>query len=58
MDYHLAMAMGHDAADRQMRREGRTTWNIDDWNLAAETVERLYPTEQGAEDARRAACNC
>ncbi len=40
MTPQLAMAAGWDAANRRMRREGRTTWNEDDWNHAAEVYER------------------
>lgn len=39
--YKIAMAAGRDAANKQMRQAGRTSWNEDDWNLAAEIVERL-----------------
>jgi hypothetical protein len=41
MDYKLAMAAGRDAANRQMRKAGRTAWNEDDWNTAASLVQRL-----------------
>lgn len=34
-------ASSQDAADMQMRAAGRTRWNDDDWNLNAETLERL-----------------
>ena len=37
----LMYAAGKDAADRQMRAEGRTHWNEADYNLACETVSRL-----------------
>ena len=39
--YELAMAAGRDAANVQMRSDGRTKWNLDDWNLAARVVGRL-----------------
>lgn len=39
--YHLAMAAGQDAANRQMRKAGRTAWSEEDYNLAAATTGRL-----------------
>ena len=39
--YKIAMAAGHDAANRQMKAAGRAAWNEADFNLAAETVARL-----------------
>jgi hypothetical protein len=41
MNYKLAMAAGRDAATRNMRKAGRSEWNEDDWNVAAELVARL-----------------
>lgn len=45
MTYHVAMAAGQDAANRQMRSEGRTAWSRKDYALAAKTFHRLFPTE-------------
>lgn len=39
--YALAMAAGKDAANRQMKANGRTAWNEEDFNLAAQTVAKL-----------------
>jgi len=39
--YRLAHAAGWDAGNRSMREAGRTTWNDDDWNAAAEVTNRL-----------------
>lgn len=39
--YGLAHAAGWDAANKQMREAGRTVWNEDDANLAAETMKRI-----------------
>lgn len=39
--YKVAMAAGQDAANKQMRAEGRAEWNDADWNLAAAIVARL-----------------
>ena len=41
--YDLACAASHDAATRQMRAAGRTTWNADDYDLACKTFNALYP---------------
>jgi hypothetical protein len=48
MTYALAMAAGTDAANRNMRSEGRLTWNEDDRDLAALTFNTLYPVESVA----------
>jgi hypothetical protein len=42
-DYAIAMAAGKDAADRQMRKEKRTKWNVRDWNLMCDTFNRIMP---------------
>lgn len=39
--YQIAMAAGRDAANRQMKASGRSAWNEDDFNLAAEVANRL-----------------
>lgn len=39
--YRLAMSAGRDAAMRQMRSAGRTSWNRADYNLAARVFERI-----------------
>ena len=38
MTYRIAYSLGLDAANRQMQRAGRTSWNEDDANLAAHTL--------------------
>lgn len=43
MNLELARAAGQDAANRRMRSEGRTAWNVEDYNLATETMDRLFP---------------
>ena len=40
----LARAAGQDAANRQMRAEGRTEWNAADYRLAARTMNDLIPS--------------
>ena len=37
----LAYASGHDAGNMSMRKAGRSKWNRDDFNLAAETTNSL-----------------
>ena len=39
--YKLAMAAGQDAANRQARKAGRQAWALCDWELAAETTNKL-----------------
>lgn len=39
----LAEAAAKDAANEQMRKEGRGHWNRHDYNLAVQTFERLWP---------------
>lgn len=39
--YAVAMAAGQDAANRQMKAAGRTSWNDEDFDLAAATVRKL-----------------
>jgi hypothetical protein len=41
--YDLAVAASWDAATRSMRKAGRTAWSEDDFNLAVDTFNRLYP---------------
>ncbi len=39
----LAWAAATDAANRHMKRAGRTVWNLEDWKLAAAEFARLWP---------------
>ena len=39
----LAWAASQDAADRAMRKGGRTTWSQEDFKLALEEFDRLWP---------------
>ena len=43
IDYKLAHAAGTDAANRNMRREGRTVWSEADYDMARVTFEKLMP---------------
>ena len=45
MTYELAMAAGRDAANAQARNNGRKAWSVDDYNLAVEVFNRLWPKE-------------
>ena len=50
MTRDLAFAAGLDAGNAQMRKACRKTWNEDDYDLAAQTTNRLLlhvPFEQG-----------
>lgn len=39
--YKIAMAAGQDAGNKAMKAAGRTSWNEDDFNVAAELTTRL-----------------
>lgn len=39
--YELAMAAGRDAATANMRADGRTAWNDEDYGIACATFNRL-----------------
>ena len=43
--YNEAMAAGQDAGNRNAKKHGRKTWNKDDYNVAAATVEKLLGRE-------------
>ena|GEM_PF-4105729 len=43
MTYRIANAAARDAANRQMRAAGRTSWSHKDYNLACCTLDRLFP---------------
>jgi hypothetical protein len=45
MTYDLAMAAAKDAAERQRRADGRTTWSAEDYQLSVDTFVRLFPLE-------------
>ncbi len=40
-EYSLAMAIGQDAGNRNMRRNNRTAWNEEDRNVSIDTVNRV-----------------
>ena len=41
LTYDLAMAAAQDVGNRAMRAGGRVVWNDDDWNAAADELDRL-----------------
>lgn len=43
MTYRIEHSLGLDAANRQMRAEGQTTWVERETALAAPTLRELYP---------------
>ena len=45
LTYDLAMAAGKDAANAQMKKAGRTAWNLDDYKLCCEMFNRLFPVQ-------------
>ena len=45
MTYALAHAASMDAANRSMRKAGRTVWNVDDYNAHVREFDRLWPIE-------------
>ena len=47
VDHAVAMAAGRDAGNASMRRAGRTAWNEDDWNAAADAVAALLAIDAG-----------
>ena len=45
----IAHSAGQDAANQQMRSEGRTTWNLADYNLACKTFGELEDRREAAQ---------
>lgn len=43
MTRDIAWAAATDAADKNMRDNGRTSWNEEDWKVGACEFERLWP---------------
>lgn len=43
ISYALAHAAALDAANAQMKREGRLKWSLEDYDLAASTLNALLP---------------
>lgn len=45
----LAQCAGRDAANRNMRKNGRTAWDEDDYNIAWAEFNRLWPEKYDIE---------
>jgi hypothetical protein len=45
MTREIAWAIAQDAANASMRADGRKAWNADDYNLAVQTFNRLWPED-------------
>lgn len=58
LTYDLAMAAGRDAANRSMRRNGRTTWNQEDYQAAVQTFALLQAKAEQARECDDPACSC
>lgn len=43
LDLRLARDIAQDYGNRNMRKNGRTEWNNDDWNIASKTLNDLWP---------------
>lgn len=41
----IAWAASTDAGNAAMRRGGRTSWSAEDYNVAVDTFNRLWPDE-------------
>lgn len=39
----IAFAAAQDAGNRHMRQHGRTSWNEDDYDVACDEYNRLWP---------------
>lgn len=47
----MAYLAAQDAATRNMRKHGRTFWSDDDYLIACEEFERLWPEDEDAAKA-------
>ena len=45
----LAEAAAEDAANANMRKNGRTKWNEEDYNVMVRELDRLWPVERDLE---------
>ena len=58
MTCQIAHSLGLDAANRQMRQNGRTGWNEDDTELAAHTLNLRFPLCMELPGIRPEMCGC
>ena len=50
MSYDIAMAIFKDAANRSMRKAGRTVWSVEDFNAGVDAFDRCLPCEESSHD--------
>ena len=50
-DYKTAHAVARDAANNQAKVNRRSSWNMEDYNLACRTLARLFPGSGANEEA-------
>lgn len=55
MSHPIAIAAAWDAATAHARKHGRKQWTAEDYNVAVETFNRLYPPSAAHADAAEAA---
>jgi len=58
MTYRIAHSLGMDAANQQMRDNGRAVWNEDDYNLAAKTLNKHFPRCAEVPGVEPQLCGC
>lgn len=49
IDYKLAHSIAQDQGNRNMKANGRTSWNEEDWNIAAKTMNDLLDRRENHE---------
>lgn len=54
----MAMAAGWDEANRNMRKNGRTAWTVEDRDIASATFHKIYPDEENLADLRQLQAAC
>lgn len=52
MTYSLAMAAAKDAGNRNMKKNGRTIWNREDYNVVREVFDKLIALCQSPHELR------
>ena len=58
MTYRIAYSLGLDAANRRMRQAGRISWNEEDAELAAATLNRYFPLCAEVPGIEPGVCGC
>jgi len=49
LDYDLCMAIGQDAGDANMKKQGRNVWNREDHIIASNTTNELLDSIESEE---------